>query len=114
MREDGSGLMTVLTEEGRITAFAFDPAGDIWYTVLTGEGGALCRASHDGWGATAEQVVTQIDGRRLTYPAAVAARPRRPDLFYPGGGLWPPGRQPGRGPAVRADRPHRHRLGLCL
>ena len=75
MREDGSGLMTVLTEEGRITAFAFDPAGDIWYTVLTGEGGALCRASHDGWGATAEQVVTQIDGRRLTYPAAVAAGP---------------------------------------
>ena len=73
MREDGSAQMAVLTEEGIITSFAFDPAGDIWYTLLTGTGGALCRASHDDWGASVQQVVTQIDGRPLAYPAAVAA-----------------------------------------
>ena len=73
MREDGSGLMTVLTEEGRITAFAFDPAGDIWYTVLTETGGALCRATHDEWGASTQQVVTQMDGRPLGCLTAVAA-----------------------------------------
>ena len=75
MREDGSAQMAVLTEEGIITSFAFDPAGDIWYTLLTGTGGALCRASHDDWGASVQQVVTQIDGRPLAYPAAVAAGP---------------------------------------
>ena len=75
MREDGSAQMTVLAEEGVITSFAFDPAGDIWYTLLTGTGGALCHASHDDWGAAAQQVVTQIDGRLLAYPAAVAAGP---------------------------------------
>ena len=75
MREDGSAQMTVLAEEGVITSFAFDPAGDIWYTLLTGTGGALCRLSHDDWGASAQQVVTQIDGRPLAYPAAVAAGP---------------------------------------
>ena len=73
MREDGSAQMTVLAEEGVITSFAFDPSGDIWYTLLTGTGGALCRLSHDDWGASAQQVVTQIDGRPLAYPAAVAA-----------------------------------------
>lgn len=75
MREDGSAQMAVLTEEGTITSFAFDPAGDIWYTLLTGTGGALCRLSHDDWGAASQQVVTQIDGRPLAYPAAVAAGP---------------------------------------
>ena len=75
MREDGSAQMTVLAEEGVITSFAFDPAGDIWYTLLTSTGGALCRLSHDDWGASAQQVVTQIDGRPLAYPAAVAAGP---------------------------------------
>ena len=75
MREDGSAQMTVLAEEGVITSFAFDPSGDIWYTLLTGTGGALCRLSHDDWGASAQQVVTQIDGRPLAYPAAVAAGP---------------------------------------
>ena len=72
MREDGTGLTVVLTEKGVITSFAFDGEGDIWYTRLTGEGGALCRASHDDWGAATEQVVNQIDGRPLAYPAAVA------------------------------------------
>ncbi len=75
LREDGSGQAVVLIEEGTITSFAFDPSGDIWYTVLTGSGGALCRASHDGWGAATQQVVTQIDGRALAYPSAVAVAP---------------------------------------
>lgn len=72
IREDGTGLTVVLTEKGVITSFAFDGEGDIWYTRLTGEGGALCRVSHDDWGAATEQVVNQIDGRPLAYPAAVA------------------------------------------
>ena len=49
------------------------PAGGSGSTLLTGTGGALCRLSHDDWGASAQQVVTQIDGRPLAYPAAVAA-----------------------------------------
>ena len=72
MREDGTGLTVVLTEQGTITSFAFDGEGDIWYTRLTREGGALCQASHDDWGAATQQVVNQIDGRALSYPAAVA------------------------------------------
>ena len=94
MREDGSGLMTVLTEEGRITAFAFDPAGDI----------LVHRPDRGGRGPSAAPPTTagapppnrsspRSTAGRLTYPAAVAAGPRRTDLFYPGGGLWPPGRQ---------------------
>lgn len=71
MREDGSGLSSILTTEGEITGFDFDPEGNIWLTVLTADGGALCRAGYDGWGAAMEQVVTQIDGKALTSPAAV-------------------------------------------
>ena len=73
MREDGSGLDLVFAEERPITAFAFDGAGDIWYTVLTETGGALCRATHDEWGASTQQVVTQMDGRPLGCLTAVAA-----------------------------------------
>ena len=73
MREDGSGLDLVFAEERPITAFAFDEAGDIWYTVLTETGGALCRATHDEWGASTQQVVTQMDGRPLGCLTAVAA-----------------------------------------
>ena len=72
MKEDGSGLSRILTTEGEITGFAFAPEGDLWLTVVTADGGALCRAGHDGWGAALEQVVTQIDGKALTSPAAVA------------------------------------------
>lgn len=72
MRKDGSGLSSILTTEGEITGFDFDPEGNIWLTVLTTNGGALCRAGYDGWGAAMEQVVTQIDGKTLTSPAAVA------------------------------------------
>lgn len=72
MKEDGSGLSSILTTEGEITGFAFAPEGDLWLTVVTADGGALCRAGHDGWGAALEQVVTQIDGKALTSPAAVA------------------------------------------
>lgn len=71
MRKDGSGLSSILTTEGKITGFDFDPEGNIWLTVLTTDGGALCRAGYDGWGAAMEQVVTQIDGKALTSPAAV-------------------------------------------
>ena len=72
MREDGSGLSSILTAEGEITGFDFDPDGDIWYTVVTASGGVLCRAGYDGWGAASEQIVTQIDGTALSCPTAVA------------------------------------------
>ena len=71
MREDGSGLTSILTTEGEITGFDFDPDGNLWLTLLTENGGALCRAGYDGWGAAMEQVVTQIDGKALTSPSAV-------------------------------------------
>ena len=73
MQEDGSGLASILTTDGEITSFDFAPDGDIWYTVVTAGGGALCRAGYDGWGAASEQVVTQIDGTVLHCPTAVAA-----------------------------------------
>lgn len=72
LREDGSSLTKVLESEGEITGFDFDPAGEIWFSVLTGKGGMICRGSYDGWGASTEQVVTQIDGQPLPCPAAVA------------------------------------------
>ena len=75
MREDGSGLTSILTTEGEITGFDFDADGNIWLTVLTADGGALCRAGYDGWGAAMEQVVTQIDGKALTSPSAVTTSP---------------------------------------
>ncbi|MGN0708230.1 MAG: SMP-30/gluconolactonase/LRE family protein [Faecalibacterium sp.] len=75
MREDGSGMGTVLTVAGEITGFDFDAEGSLWLAVLTENGGALCRAGYDGWGAAMEQVVTQMDGRALTALSAVAAGP---------------------------------------
>lgn len=72
LREDGSSLTRVLESEGEITGFDFDPAGEIWFSVLTGKGGMICRGSYDGWGASTEQVVIQIDGQPLPCPAAVA------------------------------------------
>ena len=72
MREDGSSLTRVLESEGEITGFDFDPAGEIWFSVLTGKGGMICRGSYDGWGASTEKIVTQIDGEPLPCPAAVA------------------------------------------
>ena len=72
VREDGSGLAPVLTVPGEVTGFDFGPEGELWFTVLTEAGGMLCRAGYDGWGATVEQVVTQIDGRALASVMAVA------------------------------------------
>lgn len=72
MQEDGSGLAPILTTDGEITGFDFDPDGNIWYTVVTAAGGALCRVRYDNWGAAAEQIVTQIDGTALYCPTAVA------------------------------------------
>lgn len=72
---DGSGLAEVLTVEGEITGFAFDADETLWLTVADADGGALCRAGYDGWGAALERVVTQIDGQALGCPAAVEAGP---------------------------------------
>lgn len=75
LHADGSGLSELLTVEGEITAFDFDADGSLWFAIVTDEGGALCRADYDGWGAASEQVVTQIDGTALHCPAAVAVAP---------------------------------------
>lgn len=75
MREDGAGLAEVVRAGSALTAFDFDAAGDIWFTAIEDGGGALYRASYDGWGAAVEAVVTQIDGKALACPTAVAAAP---------------------------------------
>lgn len=72
VREDGSGLSELLELTGEITGFDFDPEGNIWFTARTEEGGGLYRVSYDGWGAAAQQVVSQINGKALFCPTAVA------------------------------------------
>lgn len=69
---DGGSVTEILTVEGEITAFDFDAQGSVWFTRVGKNGGALCRASYDGWGAAAEQIVTQINGAALNCPSAVA------------------------------------------
>lgn len=71
VRTDGGNAAVILSVEGELTGFAFDAAGDLWLTVLTPAGGTLCRARHDSWGASVEQVVTQIDGAPLGALSAV-------------------------------------------
>ena len=71
VRTDGGHSAAILSVEGELTGFAFDAAGDLWLTVLTPAGGTLCRARHDSWGASVEQVVTQIDGAPLGALSAV-------------------------------------------
>ena len=65
VRTDGGHYAAILSVEGELTGFDFDQNGDLWLTVVTTSGGALCRAVHDNWGAAVEQVVTQIDGAPL-------------------------------------------------
>ena len=48
------------------------PDGTLWMTTIEADGGKLCRVSNDQWGVTVEPVVTQIDGKALSCPAAVA------------------------------------------
>ena len=76
----------VLTVDGELTGFAFDADGDLWLTVLTPGGGALCRARHDSWGAAVEQVVTQIDGAPLGAVSAVTTGPDGKVYFAVAGG----------------------------
>lgn len=73
VRTDGGSFSAILSVDGELTGFAFDADGDLWLTVLTPGGGALCRARHDSWGAAVEQVVTQIDGAPLGAVSAVEA-----------------------------------------
>ena len=73
MQPDGTGRTEVLTTAGEITDFAFAPDGTIWMTTLESEGGRLYRVNSDQWGVTVELTVSQIDGRALSCPTAVAA-----------------------------------------
>ena len=71
VRTDGGNYAAILSVDGELTSFAFDDNGDLWLTVITSSGGALCRAAHDNWGTSVEQVVTQIDGAPLGALSAV-------------------------------------------
>ena len=71
VRTDGGHYASILSVDGELTSFAFDAEGDLWLTVLTPTGGTLCRARHDSWGASVEQVVSQIDGAPLGAISAV-------------------------------------------
>lgn len=75
VRTDGGHYAAILSVEGELTGFDFDQNGDLWLTVVTTSGGALCRARHDSWGAAVEQVVTQIDGAPLGAISAVEVGP---------------------------------------
>ena len=75
VRTDGGHYAAILSVEGELTSFAFDSSGDLWLTVVTPSGGALCRAAHDSWGTAVEQVVTQIDGAPLGVLSAVETGP---------------------------------------
>lgn len=75
VRTDGGHYAAILSVEGELTGFAFDADGDLWLTVVTPSGGALCRARHDSWGTSVEQVVTQIDGAPLGVLSAVETGP---------------------------------------
>ena len=75
VRTDGGHYAAILSVEGELTSFAFDADGDLWLTVVTSSGGVLCRARHDSWGTSVEQVVTQIDGAPLGVLSAVETGP---------------------------------------
>lgn len=75
VRTDGGHDAAILSVEGELTGFAFDGNGDLWLTVVTPTGGALCRARHDSWGTSVEPVVTQLDGAPLGALSAVEAGP---------------------------------------
>ena len=75
VRTDGGHYAAILSVEGELTGFAFDADGDLWLTVVTPSGGTLCRARHDSWGTSVEQVVTQIDGAPLGVLSAVETGP---------------------------------------
>ena len=62
VRTDGGSFSAILSVDGELTGFAFDADGDLWLTVLTPGGGALCRARHDSWGAAVEQVYFAVAG----------------------------------------------------
>ena len=86
VRTDGGSFSAILSVDGELTGFAFDADGDLWLTILTPGGGALCRARHDSWGAAVEQVVTQIDGAPLGAVSAVTTGPDGKVYFAVAGG----------------------------
>ena len=75
VRTDGGHTAAILSVDGELTGFAFDADGGLWLTVVTSDGGTLCRASSDNWGTSVEQVVTQLDGAPLGMLSAVEVGP---------------------------------------
>lgn len=73
MQPDGSGRTEILElPEGEITDFAFAPDGTLWLTAIESDGGKLYKVTTDNLGVRMEPVVSQIDGRALSCPAALA------------------------------------------
>ena len=111
VRTDGGNAAVILSVEGELTGFAFDAAGDLWLTVLTPAGGTLCRARHDSWGASVEQVVTQIDGAPLGALSAVEVSADG-KVYFAMVRAGERGTWAGKRPAHRAAGPHRNRRGI--
>ena len=73
MQPDGSGRTEVLElPGGKITDFAFAPDGTLWLTAIESDGGKLYKVTTDSLGVMMEPVVSQIDGKALSCPAALA------------------------------------------
>ena len=73
MQPDGSSLTEVLDlPGGEITDLAFAPDGTLWLTALSPDGGRLYKVTTDDLGVKTEPVVSQIDGKALVCPAALA------------------------------------------
>lgn len=73
MQPDGASLTLLWSDEAELTGFDFGPDGSIWYTAASDLGGTVGRITYDSWGAAAEPVLTQLDGRPLPTPAALTA-----------------------------------------
>ena len=73
MQPDGASLTVLWSDEAELTGFDFAPDGSIWYTAASSSGGQVGRIIYDNWGAAAEPVLTQLDGKPLPTPAALAA-----------------------------------------
>ncbi len=73
VRENDTGLTEVVSTGGEIMGFDFDAEGNIIFTdaAYTAAGGALLKASFDGFAVTVTPLVTDVMGQSLTFPAGV-------------------------------------------
>ena len=73
LRENNGWLYAAARSGKNGCLLRMQPDGTIWMTTLESDGGRLYRVNSDQWGVTVELTVSQIDGRALSCPTAVAA-----------------------------------------